>query len=257
MGESESSDGRGVAGVALANSGATFGVYGRSESDSGSGVAGHADATSGETNGVYGRSDSPDGRGVYGLGNYGVYGKSDNINGRGVYGFASDNRAESIGVYGMTSSNFGYGGYFVGDVHVTGDLDATGAKPFKIDHPLDPQNSYLYHFSQEAPQVQNVYNGVVTLDADGEAVVALPDYFSTLNTGPYRYQLTAIGGAMPNLHIAQEIQENSFAMAGGEPGLKVSWEVTAVRGTYLYPQGYGQPQEMGLDYLRDQDLLPR
>jgi len=83
---------------------------------------------------------------------------------------------------------------------------------------------------------------------------------------------------MPNLHIAQEIQGNAFRIAGGVPGKKVSWEVTAVRndpyvrdhpvqaevdkpagerGTYLYPEGYGQPQEMGLDYQRNRDLLER
>jgi len=27
------------------------------------------------------------------------------------------------------------------------------------------------------------------------------------------------------------------------------------RGTYLYPEGYGQPREMGLDYQRNRDLF--
>jgi hypothetical protein len=158
---------------------------------------------------------------------------------------------------------------------VYGKFDVVGGpKNFKIDHPLDPANKYLYHAAQEAPEVQNVYNGVVTLDASGEAVVSLPDYFEALNTGPFRYQLTAIGAPMPNLYIAQEIQDNTFRIAGGEPGKKVSWEVTAVRndpylrdhpfqaeepkpederGTYLYPEGYGQPKELGLNYQRNRD----
>ena len=29
------------------------------------------------------------------------------------------------------------------------------------------------------------------------------------------------------------------------------------QGTYLYPEGYGQPPEMGLDYQRNRDLLER
>ena len=77
-------------------------------------------------------------------------------------------------------------------------------------------------------------------------------------TRDYRYQLTAIGAAMPGLHVAQEIQGHEFRIAGGVAGAKVSWEVTGVRddpwaqdhpfqvevpktdaerGTYLYPEG--------------------
>ncbi|MGB9724108.1 MAG: hypothetical protein ACPL7G_09455, partial [Chloroflexia bacterium] len=69
----------------------------------------------------------------------------------------------TYGVYGRTTSPAGYAGYFQGDVHVVGDLSVTGSKSFKIDHPLDPAGRYLYHFAQEAPEVQNVYNGLVTL----------------------------------------------------------------------------------------------
>jgi len=195
-----------------------------------------------------------------------------------VLGYASATSGTNVGVYGWSVSPTGYAGYFAGDVHVTGDLSVDGSKSFKIDHPLDPANRYLYHFAQESPDVQNVYNGVVTLDANGEAVVTLPAYFSALNVGPYRYQLTAIGAPMPNLYIAQKIQGNSFKIAGGAPGQEVSWEVTAVRndpylrdhlvqaevdkpadeqGTYLYPEGYGQPPEMGLDYQRNRGLFER
>ncbi len=122
---------------------------------------------------------------------------------------------------------------------------------------------------------------VATLALLGEAAPAqhlLNILLHALNTGPFRYQLTPIGAPMPNLYIAQEIQGNRFQIAGGVPGQKVSWEVTAVRndpylrdhpvqaevdkpaeecGTYLYPQGYGQPEEMGLDYQRNADLFNR
>jgi hypothetical protein len=255
-GQSASTDGRGVLGLATASTGETYGVYGQSASTDGRGVLGDATATSGTTYGVWGQSASTDGCGVYGL----------------AYATSGTN----YGVFGWTNSSSGYAGYFWGDVHVTGDLSASGTKAFKIDHPLDPVNSYLYHFAQEGPEVQNVYNGVVALDANGEAVVTLPGYFAALNTGPYLYQLTPIGAPMPNLYIAEEIQGNAFRIAGGVPGKKVSWEVTAVRndpylrdhpvqaeqdkpaderGTYLYPEGYAQPQEMGLDYQRNAELF--
>jgi hypothetical protein len=110
---------------------------------------------------------------------------------------ATASSGTTYGVYGWSNSPSGYGGYFAGNVHVTGNLSVSGRKPFKIDHPLDPAGRYLYHFAQEGPEVQNVYNGVVALDANGEAVVALPAYFSALNAGPFRYQLTAIGRPCP------------------------------------------------------------
>jgi len=44
-----------------------------------------------------------------------------------------------------------------------------GGGSFKIDHPLDPANKFLYHSFVESPDMKNVYDGVVTLDAKGEA----------------------------------------------------------------------------------------
>lgn len=262
-----SESGRGVYGEAFGSSGTNYGVYGRSYSSTGYGVYGYSNYT-----GVYGRAP---GVGVRGYAtdpsavNYGVYGSTDSTTGHGVIGVAGATSGNAHGVTGVTNSPSGYGGYFIGNVKVVGNFNATGTKSFVIDHPLDPAGQYLYHFAQEAPEVQNVYNGVVTLDANGEAIVLLPAYFSAINTGPYRYQLTPIGAPMPNLYIAEEIQGNRFKIAGGVPGKKVSWEVTAVRndpylrdhpvraevdkpaderGTYLYPEGYGQPKEKGLRY---------
>jgi len=151
-------------------------------------------------------------------------------------------------------------------VQVTGNLSKGGGS-FKIDHPLDPQNQYLYHSFVESPDMMNVYNGNVTLDAQGEAWVELPAWFEALNRD-YRYQLTCIGGFAP-VHVAQEIQNNRFQIAGGIPGLKVSWQVTGIRhdpyaeahripveedkpaeerGTYLHAGAYGQSETMGLAY---------
>jgi hypothetical protein len=125
--------------------------------------------------------------------------------------------------------------------------------------------------------MMNIYNGNVVLDADGTAWVELPAWFEALNGGEeyrsdFRYQLTCIGGYAP-VYVAHKIQDNRFQIAGGTPGLEVSWLVTGIRhdpwaeenripveqakpaserGTYLYPELYGQPEELGLDYQRDQ-----
>jgi hypothetical protein len=116
---------------------------------------------------------------------------------------------------------------FSGDVLVQDALQVTGMKNFVIDHPLDPENKKLRHFSVESDELSNVYSGNVVLDGNGEAVVSLPDWFEALNTD-FRYQLTCVGG-FANVYIAEEISDNQFKISGGKAGLKISWEVTGVR----------------------------
>jgi hypothetical protein len=150
---------------------------------------------------------------------------------------------------------------FSGDLTLNGTLTAA-AKNFKIDHPLDPKNKYLSHTSVESSEMMNIYTGNTILDNSGGAVVSLPKWFEALNAD-VRYQLTAIGAPAPNLHIAQEVAHHQFSIAGGAPGMKVSWQVTGVRhdaysmahplvvearkpekerGRYLHPDAYGTPR---------------
>jgi hypothetical protein len=157
--------------------------------------------------------------------------------------------------------------YFVGDVHVTGQL-SKGSGAFKIDHPLDPANKYLSHSFVESPDMKNVYDGVATLDANGEASVTLPHYFEALNRD-FRYQLTAVGGPAPSLHVASKINNGVFRIAGGTPGLEISWQITGSRkdqtalhnpivveqdkkdderGLYLDPAAFGLPAEKGIGW---------
>jgi hypothetical protein len=152
---------------------------------------------------------------------------------------------------------------FSGNVNVAGSLSVSGSKNFKIDHPLDPANKYLYHASVESPDMMDIYNGMIALDAHGTAWVQLPNYFEALNRD-FRYQLTSIGTAQPMLHVGTEISQNRFKIAGGKPGAKVSWQVTGVRrdayaqahpflveenkpagerGHYLTPALFGHPEQ--------------
>ncbi len=193
----------------------------------------------------------------------------------------------SYAVYGKygTSGPWGYigsstyAGYFRGDVNIAGDLNVSGTVSkgggsFKIDHPLDPANKYLYHSFVESPDMKNIYDGVVTLDANGEAVVQLPDWFQALNRD-FRYQLTPIGNSCPDLYIAEKIANNRFKIAGGKPGLEVSWQVTGIRkdafanahriqvevekrpeekGKYLYPEELGYPKELGINFSAENQM---
>jgi hypothetical protein len=277
----DSSSGTGVSGSSTSGIGVSGGsksgpgVRGGSESDTGvfgfsaesagvSGVCGPGSGVFGSSSsgtGVFG--DSSSGTGVFGSSDtsVGVFGLSPL--GPAVYGYSP----LGTGVYGTTGSQFGYAGYFSGDVAIIGNLSKAGGS-FKIDHPLDPENKYLSHSFVESPDMMNIYNGNVALEADGTATVELPAWFEALNKD-FRYQLTAIGAPGPNLYIAAKIKENRFTVAGGTPGMEVSWQVTGIRqdayaeahripveqdkaekerGKYLYPKEHGQPEERGVDY---------
>ncbi|MCH9025108.1 MAG: hypothetical protein IH931_07215, partial [candidate division Zixibacteria bacterium] len=178
----------GVRGVGVSDDELRFGIYGQA-------IPNDLNLTTGSSYGVYGI-------GTRGATAYGVYGLAD---------FATTNWA----------------GYFLGNVNVTGTLSKGGGS-FRIDHPLDPENKYLQHSFVESPDMMNVYNGNVVLDANGDATVNMPDYFEVLNKD-FRYQLTAIGAPGPNLYIADKISSNQFSIAGGDPYSEVSWQVTGVR----------------------------
>lgn len=116
--------------------------------------------------------------------------------------------------------------HVVGNVTISGNLTKGGGS-FKIDHPLDPANKYLYHSFVESPDMKNIYDGVAVLNENGETVVTMPDWFEALNQD-FRYQLTCIGG-FAAVYVGEEIRKNTFKIAGGRPGMKVSWQVTGVR----------------------------
>ncbi len=193
--------------------------------------------------------------------NYGLYSEA---NGAGM----------NIGVFASAAwGTTNWAGYFQGDVNVTGTV-VKSAGGFKIDHPLDPANRYLEHSSVESSEMKNIYDGVVVLNAGGKATIQLPDWFQSLN-GDFRYQLTCVGGYAP-VYVASEINNNQFEVAGGTPGLKVSWQVTGVRqdkfaqahplqvepekranekGRYLHPSLYGFGEEQSVTY--DPDRTPQ
>ena len=157
------------------------------------------------------------------------------------------------------------------DLHVTGTL-SKGAGAFKIDHPLDPANKYLWHSFVESPDMMNIYNGNIVTDATGKATVQLPDYFEALNM-EFRYQLTVIGSFAQAI-ISKEVAANKFEIATSTPNVKVSWQVTGVRhdpyaqanripnaidkeaankGKYLHPELYNQPLSKAIGYTDEKN----
>ncbi|MBM4293799.1 MAG: hypothetical protein FJ126_02705 [Deltaproteobacteria bacterium] len=279
--------GAGVRGISYSTFG--VGVWGRNTATSGTGIYGVSEATEGTGAGVKGQSNAPLGLGVYGQGYYGVYGSGYNAvygeatqgsSGNGILGKSFGN-SSGYGVYGITDmgkavvgyATTGYAGYFIGPVEVTGYLTKAGGG-FKIDHPLDPANKYLIHSFVESPDMKNIYDGVAKLDESGEAWIDLPEYFEALNRD-FRYQLTCIGGFAP-VYIAEKIAGNRFKIAGGTPGMEVSWQVTGIRqdayanahrlpveeakdareaGYYLHPKLFGQPEEKQVEWGKHPDKM--
>jgi len=239
-------------GIGVFGVGASTGVVG--QSDLGDGV----DGFSGQRNGVQGVSGSRVASGVYGEnmsgGGFGVAGRS-NVPPRGV----------GAAVFGDNIAG-GLAGLFSGRVDVIGALGKLGGG-FRIDHPLDAPNSYLQHSFVESPDMMNVYNGNVTTDDDGNAMVELPSYFEALNRD-FRYQLTVIGQFAQAI-VTEEVRDNRFGVRTDKPNVRVSWQVTGIRqdawanahrveveqakpdderGRYLAPEEHGQPATAGLYY---------
>jgi hypothetical protein len=269
-------DGGGVLGQSVG------GVGVRGTSSSGSGVDGEStteigvlgQTSSKETFGVVGTGPfggtagfSEAGFALFGFTTSGVGLVAESRTGDGVRGTTLLPDSGGAAIHGLGFQN-ALAGLFEGDVLVKGNFSATGTKSFQIDHPLDPANRYLVHSCVESPDRKNIYDGVATLDPSGAATVELPAYFEALNKD-FRYQLTAIGAPAPGLYVAEEIAKNRFRIAGGKPGLKVSWQVTGTRkdahanahpmvveaekpaserGLYLDPAAFGEPAEKGIGF---------
>ncbi|HZM85274.1 MAG TPA: hypothetical protein VFF31_01845 [Blastocatellia bacterium] len=246
------------------------------QNDSGTAINGKSKLSAGivgESNnddGVLGKSNT--GPGVHGTSNFNFGILGETTSGTAVVGISV---GEGNGVGGAAPPGL-FAGDFHGDVRILGDLNVSGQKNFKIDHPLDPENKYLLHASIESSEVMNLYSGNVTLDSGGEAMVKLPSWFQTLNKD-FRYSLTPIGGFAP-LYIAEKIADNRFKIAGGQPGMEVSWQVAGLRddaymqkhpmlveldkpakerGFYLHPDLYDQPEEKDVEWARQPELMKR
>ena len=244
----QSQTGTGMSGASTTG----YGVHGFSSSTSGvlgesNGDSTVAGVTGGGTNamGVMGSSTN----------SYGLYGESTGPGAAGLY---------AVGFSGAIAA------HFQGNITVTGNC--TGCfGPSRVDHPLDPENQYLYQSSVQSDDMMNIYNGNVTTDGNGEAVVRLPDYFEALNRD-FRYQLTVMGEFAQAI-VLEKIQGNRFTIKTDKANIEVSWQVTGIRhdafaeanraaaeqtkppdeqGLYLHPGLYGQPDSKGVDYREAQ-----
>ena len=206
---------------------------------------------------------------------YGVTGIAHNggVQNIGVTGIASDALYSPgnncAGIYGQSASYYGgtiWAGYFNGWTQVVGNFYAT-AKFLKIDDPVDPANRTLVHACVESDEFKNIYDGVATTDAAGNATITLPGWFEALNKD-FRYQLTVIGQFAQAI-VASKIANSAFSIKTDKPNVEVSWQVTGnrkdayalahpfnvendkpleQRGKYLNPTEQGVSEKLGVDY---------
>ena len=257
----------GSAGVS--GTGGTYGAYGYS----GSGYGIYGTVPSGGVDGVHGITASEN-SGVAGINDnssagFGVYGQAASPNGVGG-GFYNTSTGDAVFAY---EQNGGYAAFFDGNVDVDGNLSKAGGS-FKIDHPLDPANKYLYHSFVESPDMMNIYNGNATTDASGSAVVTLPEWFETLNRD-FRYQLTVMGQFAQAI-VASKVANHQFTIKTDKPNVEVSWQVTGIRqdawanahripvevekaqadrGLYLHPELFGSPAEKSIALVHHPMML--
>jgi hypothetical protein len=257
----------------------SVGVRGTSHGNFGSGVLGVRPSGVAAGAGVRGEAHNDAGIAVegfasigFGGSNFGGYFTSSGSNGQGVHGVNVSSSGTTYGVVGEVFSSLGFGLYSLGK---TG---ASGTKSFRIDHPFDPENKYLLHYSAEGPDVLNVYTGNIRTDARGYATVKLPAYFSEINKDP-RYTLTVVDASEDFVlaKVSQEIADNQFVVRTNKPLVKVSWRVEAIRndrwtraygapveeekigaerGTYQHPDLYGMPAESRVSYRPDRVKAP-
>jgi hypothetical protein len=293
--------------VSITGSSQFFALYLRNPHARGNGL--YVEAGGGENGGwgmsiLGGNANLDAGLGLYchggnattGQGGFGVFGVGGNggtnfnaFPGVGVYGaggnYPTGEREAGVVGFGfpgidgyapfVNGAYQGLAGRFNGDVLISGTLSAA-TKNFKIDHPLDPENKYLYHTSVESPDMMNIYNGNLTTDENGEASVTLPDYFEALNSD-FRYQLTVIG-TFAQAIVTEKIKGNRFKIKTSAPGVEVSWQVTGIRrdawasknrikveeykpererGSYLHPEAFNQPERRGVGWAHDRAMMRR
>lgn len=285
LAQSHSTSGRAAVGDALANSGANIGVLGRTASGGGTAMRAENTANGGSGNAlqVVGNAASGDSLVVDangGASSWAIIARSAGSSGRALNALLTNNAATGSAIYAQVNGAGARAGQFVnlgggtaasftGNVDVSGTLSKGGGS-FKIDHPLDPENKFLYHSFVESPDMMNIYNGNVVTGKDGYATIDLPEWFDTLNRD-FRYQLTVIGSFAQAI-VAEEIEGNRFVIQTSAPAVKVSWQVTGVRqdpwaeanrieveveksaserGKYLHPEAFGLSRDKGLGFAQD------
>ncbi|MEM9215016.1 MAG: hypothetical protein AAGD25_11795 [Cyanobacteria bacterium P01_F01_bin.150] len=257
-----------------------YGVIGSAEAPDNGGKTGVSGIAGG---GTTGNRTGIVGRGYGGEIQYGGQFKADSQNNMGntvafgVHSIAQGSKT-NYGIWATaTDGQTNWAGYFQGDVHITGTISKGGGS-FLIDHPLAPLDKTLRHNFVESPEDLCLYRGKVKLNAEGYAMVKMPEYFAALTKEEdATVTLTPVG--QKGFLVSYEWHENftSFDVFG-IPDAEVSYLVLADRddpaihqfrkpveeekgngnfeqGKLLYPEAYGYPKTVRVDYVNLQQSI--
>jgi len=226
LGESLSTSGRGVSGVASAGTGATYGVYGESASTTGVGVYGTVPALTGVTfggnftsastsgTGLFAQATAPtgttfggnfynfstSGKAVNGYASatsgttYGVYGQSTSTGGIGVYGYANAATGGTHGVQGLSASSDGKG--------VSGMATALSGTNFGVFGQSDSTTGRGVRGYVSAPSGGTHGVQGVTASTDGRGVYGFANSATGPNYGGYFESASTSGTGVSGLATA-------------------------------------------------------
>jgi hypothetical protein len=139
--------------------------------------------------------------------------------------------------YGVYQSSTRSKNFFAGGTGIGAEPDAVGGAALRVGGDVSVEGRLRFPGGSAAVSLGADHAvhvvGTATLDGQGTATVTfrLPQglRFSLYST---TYQLTAVGIAMPQLHVAREAALSdadertvAFGIAGGYMGKKVSWQV--------------------------------
>src|SRR5579862_5271350 len=96
--------------------------------------------------------------GVFGFGGAGGPCCIGSVDGSGGF-FEGGSNSFNMGDGIDALAGSGLAGSFSGSVTISADLNVSGSKNFRIDHPLDPANKYLVHSAVESSERMNIYTG--------------------------------------------------------------------------------------------------
>ena len=261
--------------IGSATAGAQLGVIASSNAFPGMYTQGGSSPSGSGQNGSDGMdSYAGSGDGV-GIGGNGItaYGGSGDVGGSGGVFQGAPSGTGITATGGSCNGCDVTAGLFLGNIVVIGSV-LTGSAVYSMDHPLDPANKYLTHAAVESSDMKTMYDGNVTTDASGQAVVELPEWFEALNRD-FRYQLTVIGQFAQAI-IADKIADHRFSIRTNKPNVEVCWQVTGIRqdawakahpliaeseksarerGFYLHPELFGAPEESGIAWARNPQIM--
>lgn len=146
---------------------------------------------------------------------------------------ATASKADALFARTTSTDPDSHAGVFSGNVLISGNLTVTGT----ITNPIGGFRAGALagsaRRSVDGGAQRSVLDGMVRTDSRGYASVRVPRRFGALEGG-FRYQLTTIR-SFARAIVWRELRGSRFVIRTRRPRVKVSWQVTGIRGSANEP----------------------